>query len=50
MRRRNKVALDFYLKNGFRQTGVSHSYYADGEDAIQMEKQVEKRVEILAPA
>jgi len=50
VRRRNKVALDFYLKNGFRQTGVSHSYYADGEDAIQMEKQVEKRVEILAPA
>lgn len=48
VRRSNKAALDFYRKNGFIQTGVSHSYYTDGEDAIQMEKVIQKKAEILA--
>ena len=50
VRRSNKEALGFYVKNGFKETGVSHSYYADGEDAIQMERLVEKKVESIAPA
>jgi [ribosomal protein S18]-alanine N-acetyltransferase len=50
LRRSNKEALNFYLKNGFSRTGVAHSYYADGEDAIQMEKTITKNVEILTPA
>ncbi len=50
LRRSNKSALALYLKNGFRQTGTAHGYYTDGEDAIQMEKLIEKRAEILAAA
>jgi [ribosomal protein S18]-alanine N-acetyltransferase len=50
LRRSNQEALSFYQKNGFRQTGIAHSYYKDGEDAIQMEKMITKKVEILAPA
>jgi ribosomal-protein-alanine N-acetyltransferase len=50
VRRTNKGALELYRKNGFVQTGVAHSYYADGEDAIQMEKTVQKKAEILATA
>jgi ribosomal-protein-alanine acetyltransferase len=50
LRRSNVPAFTFYLRNGFRQTGIAHSYYSDGEDAIQMEKLIEKTVEILAPA
>ncbi len=50
LRRSNAPALAFYLKNGFSQTGTAHSYYTDGEDAIQMEKKVEKKAQILAPA
>ncbi len=50
LRRSNSPALTFYLKNGFRQTGITLSYYTDGEDAIQMEKLIEKKMEILAPA
>jgi ribosomal protein S18 acetylase RimI-like enzyme len=38
------------MKNGFREAGIAHSYYTDGEDAIQMEKLIEKKPEILAPA
>ncbi len=48
VRRSNKAALDLYRKNGFAQTGVAHSYYTDGEDAIQMEKVIQKKAEILA--
>jgi [ribosomal protein S18]-alanine N-acetyltransferase len=50
LRRSNTPALDLYLKNGFGQTGIAHNYYTDGEDAIQMEKLIEKKTEILAPA
>jgi [ribosomal protein S18]-alanine N-acetyltransferase len=50
VRRSNKVALDLYRKNGFLQTGIAYSYYTDGEDAIQMEKVIEKKPEILAIA
>ncbi len=49
LRKSNKAALALYLKNGFRQTGVANSYYRDGEDAIQMEKLIEKKLEVLAP-
>jgi len=38
------------VKNGFRETGIAHGYYTDGEDAFQMEKWIEKKPEILAPA
>jgi len=50
LRRSNHEALQLYMKNGFRETGIAHSYYTDGEDAIQMEKLIEKKPEILAPA
>ena len=50
VRRSNKAALRLYGKNGFVQTGVAHSYYTDGEDAIQMEKAIQKKAEILATA
>ncbi len=50
LRKSNKDALALYLKNGFHQTGVAHSYYRDGEDAIQMEKLIERKLEVLAPA
>ena len=50
VRRSNKAALHLYRKNGFVQTGLTHSYYTDGEDAIQMEKAVQKKAEILATA
>lgn len=40
LRKSNNAALALYLKNGFAQTGIAHSYYTDGEDAIQMEKQI----------
>jgi len=48
--RRSHEALRLYMKNGFRETGIAHSYYTNGEDAIQMEKLIEKKSEILAPA
>lgn len=47
LRRSNKEALSFYEKNGFSQTGIAHSYYKDGEDAIQMQKTIAKKIEIL---
>lgn len=50
LRRSNSAALALYQKKGFFQTGIAHSYYADGEDAVQMEKQITRKVEILAPA
>ena len=49
LRKSNKDALALYLKNGFSQTGVAHSYYTDGEDAILMEKLIRKKLEVLAP-
>jgi [ribosomal protein S18]-alanine N-acetyltransferase len=50
VRRSNRAALEFYRKNGFIQTGVAQSYYTDGEDAIKMEKVIQKKAEILATA
>lgn len=50
VRRSNRAALDLYRKNGFIQTGIAYSYYTDGEDAIQMEKVIQKRTEIFATA
>ncbi len=50
VRRSNKAALSLYRRNGFIQTGVAYSYYTDGEDAIQMERVIEKKTEILATA
>jgi [ribosomal protein S18]-alanine N-acetyltransferase len=50
VRRSNGAALGLYRKNGFTQTGVAHSYYTDGEDAILMEKAIQKAAEILATA
>jgi [ribosomal protein S18]-alanine N-acetyltransferase len=50
VRRSNKSALTLYHKNGFVQTGVANSYYTDGEDAIQMEKAIQMKPEILTTA
>lgn len=50
VRRSNEAAIELYRKNGFVRTGVAHSYYADGEDAIQMEKAIQSKAEILATA
>ncbi len=38
VRRSNAAAIGFYLSNGFRRIGEVEAYYADGEDAILMEK------------
>jgi ribosomal-protein-alanine N-acetyltransferase len=38
VRQSNSSAIQLYLKNGFRRTGFTEAYYADGEDAIIMEK------------
>jgi len=48
LRKSNVSALALYLKNGFTETGTAHSYYTDGEDAIQMEKTIPKSPEIPA--
>lgn len=48
VRRSNTSALDLYRKNGFVQIGIAQGYYADGEDAIQMEKRIGSKAEILA--
>ena len=50
VRKSNTAAIQLYHKNGFTETGVAHSYYKDGEDAIQMEKLIERKTEILTPA
>lgn len=50
VRRTNQAAIELYRKNGFVRTGVTQSYYADGEDAIQMEKAIRSKAEILATA
>ncbi|HZY95249.1 MAG TPA: ribosomal protein S18-alanine N-acetyltransferase [Candidatus Bathyarchaeia archaeon] len=41
LRKSNDPALELYRKNGFRETGLVSSYYADGEDAITMEKTID---------
>src|SRR5207245_8347667 len=50
LRRSNHEALQLYMKNDFRETGIAHAYYTEREDGIQMEKLIEKKPEILAPA
>ena len=50
LRKSNQAALSLYRKNGFTETGVTHSYYTDGEDAITMERLIEKKAEVLATA
>ncbi|HYY91760.1 MAG TPA: ribosomal protein S18-alanine N-acetyltransferase [Candidatus Dormibacteraeota bacterium] len=50
LRKSNQPALELYLKNGFYQTGVAHNYYPDGEEAIQMEKIIRKKVEVISAA
>ena len=50
LRRGNTAALALYKKNGFSETGIAESYYTDGEDALQMEKQIRARPRIMAPA
>jgi [ribosomal protein S18]-alanine N-acetyltransferase len=50
VRKSNTAAIELYHRNGFTDMGVVHSYYKDGEDAIQMVKPIEKRTEILTPA
>jgi ribosomal-protein-alanine N-acetyltransferase len=42
VRQSNFSAIQLYLKNGFRRTGLTEGYYADGEDAIIMEKTIVK--------
>ncbi len=42
LRKSNDAALKFYCKNGFKETGLAGGYYNDGEDAILMEKQLQK--------
>ena len=38
VRKSNLSAIEFYLKNSFREKGKLERYYPDGEDAIVMEK------------
>ena len=38
VRKSNTAAIGLYLSNGFRRIGMVEGYYADGEDAILMEK------------
>jgi len=42
VRQSNFSAIRLYLKNGFQRTGLTGGYYADGEDAIIMEKTLVK--------
>ena len=50
LRKSNQAALSLYRRNGFTETGIAHSYYTDGEDAITMERRIEKKPEVLASA
>lgn len=38
VRQGNMAAIRLYTKMGFAKTGVTEGYYADGEDALSMEK------------
>lgn len=40
LRKSNNEALEFYKKHAFIETGIVDRYYADGEDAITMEKRI----------
>jgi ribosomal-protein-alanine N-acetyltransferase len=36
--KKGSPAVNFYLSAGFRQSGILHSYYDDGSDALSMER------------
>lgn len=36
--RSNVIAIQLYASSGFRETGIRKAYYADGNDALVMEK------------
>ena len=38
VRKSNRAAVQFYLKNEFTETGREEGYYRDGEDALLMER------------
>ena len=42
VRQSNLAAIQLYSKRGFTKTGMVEGYYADGEDAIVMEKRLVK--------
>jgi ribosomal-protein-alanine N-acetyltransferase len=44
VRQSNVAAIQLYSKRGFTKTGLAEGYYADGEDAITMEKAPVKEV------
>jgi ribosomal-protein-alanine N-acetyltransferase len=44
VRQSNVAAIQLYSKRGFTKTGLAEGYYADGEDAITMEKTPVKEV------
>lgn len=42
VRQSNTAAIQLYSKLGFNKTELAEGYYTDGEDAIVMEKGIEK--------
>jgi [ribosomal protein S18]-alanine N-acetyltransferase len=42
VRESNDAAIRFYLKHGFEKKDIIDGYYADGENAITMEKETRK--------
>jgi ribosomal-protein-alanine N-acetyltransferase len=42
VRESNDAAIQFYLKHGFEKKDMIPGYYADGENAITMEKETKK--------
>jgi [ribosomal protein S18]-alanine N-acetyltransferase len=42
VRESNDAAIQFYLKHGFEKKDIVPGYYADGENAITMEKETRK--------
>ena len=39
--RGNRAAIQLYQARGFRQFGIHHAYYQDGQDALRMTKELE---------
>ena len=42
VRRYNQPAIALYRTLGFREKGLRHRYYADGEDALLMELELDR--------